>query len=200
MVGYQSAVLAYKIVNSGKPSYIANKLKQRQEGMQLRGRLGSMGQVKKKLSISKEGFIFRGGCILNRLDDNLRNEEKLQKFKVGIRAWVKKNISIKPCSKYPSLAGKKRVLPQAFAQDEPGPNDIRRFLVPISQAPTPPSPADRPPPTARPPTTSHRLPTTSTGIERYFQPIPRPRTVQPITDNAVHVHGNPEANTQDNND
>ena len=71
--------------------------------MQLRGRLGRIHPPKKKLYISKEGFLYRGACILNKLDDNLRNENKLEIFKSGMKKWVKRNINIKPVSKHPQL-------------------------------------------------------------------------------------------------
>ena len=77
MIAYHSSVLAYKIINSGKPSYLAQRLQQRSEDKGLRGRLGSIQQVKKSLSISKEGFVYRGVSLMNKLDDNLRNEPKL---------------------------------------------------------------------------------------------------------------------------
>ena len=178
LIAYHSAVLAYKVVNSGKPQYLAQKLRQRKEGMVLRGRLGSLEQSNKTLSISKEGFLYRAACIMNKLDDSLRNETKLERFKTGVRIWVKKNIKTKPSSKHPKLIGRKNATPRPTPQDPPNPNDIRRFL--IRQDPNhthtlpmlrpPPHPTDRPPPT---------IATPSLGIMRYFLPHPGHTTSQP---------------------
>ena len=177
LIVYQSAVLAYKIMNSGKPSYLAQKLRQRNEGMNLRGRLGSIGHKNKTLSISKEGFLYRATCIMNKLDDNLRNETKLERFKAGVRMWVKKNIKIKPSTRHPKLIGRKLVTPQPTPQDTPNPNDIRRFLIrqdspqnhTLPMLRPPPPPTDRPPPPRAP--SSH-------GIMGYFLPTNRPTNGQ----------------------
>ena len=40
MIAFQTAVLAFKIIRSGKPSYIAHKLTKQEAGMTLRGSLG----------------------------------------------------------------------------------------------------------------------------------------------------------------
>ena len=107
MIAYHSAVLTYKIMNSGKPSYLAQKFQQNKEVMPLRGNLGKIQQANKKLSIVKEGFVCRGATLLNKLDDNLRNETKLDKFKNGMKSWAKKNIAIKPSSKHPQFVSHK---------------------------------------------------------------------------------------------
>ena len=103
MIAYHSAVLAFKILNSGKPEYLANKLTKRTEGVELRGRSGSIHTSKKSLSISKEAFLHRGACLMNKLEDNLRNESKLEKFKTGMKKWSRENIKTKPTSKYPKI-------------------------------------------------------------------------------------------------
>ena len=69
-------------------------------GMNLRGNYGSIKQKNKKLAISREGFVYRGVTLLNKMSDELRTEEKLNKFKVGLRKWVIENIPAKPKTKY----------------------------------------------------------------------------------------------------
>ena len=72
MIAYQTAVSVFKIIQSGKPTYyLSNKLKRR--NMNLRGRQGSVSQVEHSLSISREGFLYRGSSLFNKLDENLRN-------------------------------------------------------------------------------------------------------------------------------
>ena len=74
MIAYQSAVLAHKIINSGKPSYIADRMQRIEAGLDLRGSKGKIRLVKRKLAITKEGFIYRASVILNNVDEDLRNE------------------------------------------------------------------------------------------------------------------------------
>ena len=171
MIAYQSAVLTFKIINSGKPSYLAQKLQQNNEKMALRGNLGTIHQKNKKLSIAKEGFIHRGASLMNKLDDNLRNETKLDKFKSGMKSWTKKNIAVKPRSKHPQIVSFKHPQTQPRpVQVANNPNDIRRFMIlqnPTQpRTPPPPEPTDRPPPTRGPAPNNH-------GIMRYFKPTPR---------------------------
>ena len=55
-------------------------MKTRVPSMKLRGRLGRIQQAKHTLSIAKEGFVHRGANLFNRIDENLRKEEKTSKF------------------------------------------------------------------------------------------------------------------------
>ena len=78
---------------------------------------------------------------MNKLDENLRNEPKLEKFKTGAKKWVKKNIKIKPSSKHPQLIHRNGAQPQPMAAPDLNPNDIRRFLTqqnpPLNPRPPP---------------------------------------------------------------
>ena len=132
MIAYQTAVAAHKIIKSNKPKYIASKMKVKEVSLNLRGRKGSVKQAGYSLSIAKEGFIYRGSQIINRLENSLRNEENIEKFKAGTRNWVMKNIDIKPSSKYPNLNfGMKTRQPEPPPDpQEPAPYDIRRYFVP----------------------------------------------------------------------
>ena len=163
MIAYQTAVAAYKIIKSNKPKYIASKMKSKEGSMNLRGRKGSVSQASLSLSIAREGFIYRGSSIINKLDEKLRNEEKLSKFKSGVRAWVLKNIQIKPTSRFPSIVnGMKRKPPEPDPPDPLPLNGIRRYLVPRVI-----------PMTTNPPT--HRLstPTIQSSITTFFKPVVR---------------------------
>ena len=168
MIVYQTALMSYKIVKSGKPDYLANQLVPRGDGMHLRGGMGSIHPCSKKLSISKEGFLYRGSCIMNKLDENLRNEPKLEKFKTGAKQWVKKNIKIKPSSKHPQLLHRNGAQPQPMPAPKPNPNDIRRFLTQQNQPHDP-----RPPPL---PTQVPAQTLTQRSILRYL--LPRPATTR----------------------
>ena len=134
-IAYQTLVTTYKIVKSGKPTYIAQKMKTRVTSMKLRGRLGSIHQASHSLSITKEGFVYRGANLFNRIDENLRNEDKISKFKSGAKAWVLKNIQVKPSSRYPNLIAKKTIHrpgppPPPLAPPQSSQKSIRGYLVP----------------------------------------------------------------------
>ena len=136
MIAYQTAVMTYKIIQSKKPSYLASRIQPRECNMRLRGRLGSIEQQGRSLSIAKEGFIYRGRQIMNKLNEDLRCEPKLDKFKTGVKTWVKENISIKPSSKFADIGSRSRPQYQQ-PQDHPVINyDIRRFFRPISPIPS----------------------------------------------------------------
>ena len=85
MIAYQTAVTTFKIIQSNKPSYLAKKLKVRKEGMSLRGGRGSVVHSDHSLSIAREGFLYRGATLINKLDASLRNETKLEMFKKGLK-------------------------------------------------------------------------------------------------------------------
>ena len=104
MIAYQTAVSTYKIIKSGKPTYIAMKMKGRQMNIATRQGASTVSVPGYKLNIAREGFIYRGATIFNKLDVNIRTESKLSKFKLEVRKWVKKNIPIKPKPAFESIA------------------------------------------------------------------------------------------------
>ena len=67
------------------------------------------------------------------LDENLRNEEKLEKFKAGMRSWVKENIRTKPKAKFPNLTTGRVNQQQPPPDPPPLVNDIRRYFLPVQQ-------------------------------------------------------------------
>ena len=70
--------------------------------MSLRGQQNSIIQ-NCKMSIYKEGFLHRGVALLNKLSEDLRNEEKLEKFKVKLRKWVLENVPVRPEARFPKF-------------------------------------------------------------------------------------------------
>ena len=184
MIAYHTALLAYKIVKEGKPSYLKDRLQKRSVGVNLREGRGSLVLKRKKIAITREGFICRGATLLNKLDEDLRNEENLVQFKSGLKRWVLENIPVKPASKFQVFRERVQqtlprevTLPQRF-----GPQDIRSFLIDRSElnnrnqagpAAVPPSPTDRPPPTPCQPASPNQ--TNLQGIQRYFRAKTSPR-------------------------
>ena len=98
MVAYHTLVMVHKIVNTGLPCYLADRLQLRSAvGRELRGQgAGMILQSDPTLSVSRGGFVYRGSRLFNMLSWNLRTEISVKKFKPGARGWVKENINIRP--------------------------------------------------------------------------------------------------------
>ena len=101
LIAYQTAMSVYKILRTGKPSYLAKKLTMTTRS--LRGNQGNINQGRKSLSISKEGFLYRGALLFNSLEADVRREPKLERFKELLKKWIKDKIPAKPASKIPYL-------------------------------------------------------------------------------------------------
>ena len=134
MIAFQTALTTYKIIKSGKPSYIAEKLKIRNRNTrQGRGRIIPPDYT---LNIAREGFIYRGAQIMNSLPDDLRNEPNSYKFKNGVKDWVKAKIAVKPKATFPSLFMAHASIPPPPPPPAPPPiyhpNTIDRYLVSTS--------------------------------------------------------------------
>ena len=120
------------------------------------------------LDISREGFIYRAAVLYNAIDEDLRREENVERFKSGLRKWVSENISVKQSSKFPRIASR-RISRNTDDVNIIGQHDIRRFLIDRSSVPA----ALVPTPTNRPPPAPARLvPTDNSsrnqGILKYF--------------------------------
>jgi hypothetical protein len=121
MIAYQTIMMMHKIMRSGKPTDLANKIQVKNGADNLRGRSGSVSLSNHKLSIVREGFVSRGSTLMNILDTNLRRELTLVKFKAGLREWVKRNISIKPVAKFPTFSRGRRPAAPAAPAAPPAP-------------------------------------------------------------------------------
>ena len=95
MIGYQTLIMTYKILDSKKPVYLANRICKNQSMINLRSSK-YVNQPNYKLSLTNEGFIARGQALMNKLDASIRNEKSLLAFKFKTREWVKKFIPEKP--------------------------------------------------------------------------------------------------------
>ena len=125
-------IMTYMIIRSRKPTYLARKMKFRSNSSNLRERSGSVQQPNNSLSITKEGFVYRGITLMNMLDVSLRCEPKLENFKVGLREWVKENISVKPKPKFQAFgrAVRQPTPPQPRNTTEPPRNLITHYFQP----------------------------------------------------------------------
>ena len=149
MVAYLTAVSTYEIVKTGKPTFIAEKIKIRNVNCNTRHGVGTVQPPDYTLNIAREGFIYRGATIFNKLEESLRIEPKLEKFKAGVKKWVKKNIAIKPKPYFPSISTISR----------------------SNQPPAPPKPPHRRNMTKRNPSASSSQSSRRNSIRNYFFPV-----------------------------
>ena len=68
MVAYHTGITAHKVVKSGKPSYLAEKMKVRRMDQNTRQGGSKLVLPDYELNICKEGFIYRGASLLNKLE------------------------------------------------------------------------------------------------------------------------------------
>ena len=98
LTAYHTLLTVHKTKTSGKPKYLDERLQFTQANNNLVHPTRQLNKiyVKQNLSISRGGFVYRGGLLWNHLPDNLRSERQLGRFKSLVKAWVKKNVKIKP--------------------------------------------------------------------------------------------------------
>ena len=85
--------LVKKVLLQQQPKYLAERLGNESKFTRTGTKLQ---QESSQLSIVKEGFVFRGKSIYNKLSEELKSEESYKKFKKAAKDWVLKNISVKP--------------------------------------------------------------------------------------------------------
>ena len=129
MIAYHTAESTYKIVQSGKPSYIAAKMQVRKGNQNNRQGAGTVSQPGYTLNMAREGFIYRGATIFNKLDESLRKEPKLQRFKNCVRYWVKSNIPVRPKQLFSSISAGNEAIqpPPPPPHPQPRQNTISRY-------------------------------------------------------------------------
>ena len=93
MIAFLTTLLAFKIM---KPAYLYTKFKEKHIPSNIRGSQKYLAQPRLSLSLSREGFVNRGIMLMNMLDETLRCETDLNRFKKNLRIWILKNIPMKP--------------------------------------------------------------------------------------------------------
>ena len=117
MIAFQTMMMMQKILQSKKPTYLANKITECEGERHLRGGSRCLNTPNLSLSISREGFVNRGTTLMNMLDATVRCQPTIALFKTSLREWVKSNISIKPVSRFSGLP--RGVLPAPPTQTPP---------------------------------------------------------------------------------
>ena len=98
MVAYHTLTMVHKVIQTGKPEYIANKLEV-VHGSELERRAwgGTSIRVPQcNLEVSRTAFIYSGANLCNSLTLSIREEKKTMVFKASVKKWIQENIGIKP--------------------------------------------------------------------------------------------------------
>ena len=95
LIAKNTLFMVYKIVQTPKPKYLADRLKLADRGANQRN-LGKLIIPKYNLSLSREGFLSQGSLLFNKLPVSLRQEVNFHRFKSGVKKWVSENICVKP--------------------------------------------------------------------------------------------------------
>ena len=87
-----------QVMLTGKPSYIAGKLRLRDESeRELRAWGGRTVETPAyTLETSRAGFVYRGGKLYNSVSRSLREETSIARFKEGAKKWVTAQIPVRP--------------------------------------------------------------------------------------------------------
>ena len=98
MVAYYTLIMVHKITMTGKPTYLAERLKLRDESArELRAWGGRTVETPGyKLETSRAGFVHRGSKLYNSVSRNLSEETSIAKFKRGAKKWVAEQIPVRP--------------------------------------------------------------------------------------------------------
>ena len=100
MIAYYTLLMVFKVIKTGKPSYLSSKLRvTRDDGVARRGLEGStITTPNYLLGVSRAGFIYRGAKLFNMLPGSIRELSETGKFKAESRRWIQRNIKEKPGS------------------------------------------------------------------------------------------------------
>ena len=97
LVFYQSALMTHKIVTTGAPHYLANKMGTSPPYGTRQDTSGGIrfGEIfSSRHSLSHNSFVYRATTDYNSLPANIRIISRLSTFKYKLRQWVKSNIPI----------------------------------------------------------------------------------------------------------
>ena len=95
---YHTMVPANCIIRTGQPKYLADRLvlRQPQPDQLFPARHINTISVNWDLTLGRCGFLYRAARIWNLMPPTLRDTEKQEVFKTGLRKWIMENIPRKP--------------------------------------------------------------------------------------------------------
>ena len=97
LVIYQSVIMIHKTMKTESPSYIHSRLSNPYTYRTRQNTSGSIRQdetFSSKSSLPRTSFRYRGAHDYNQIPANIRNISNLTSFKVKLKQWIRRNISI----------------------------------------------------------------------------------------------------------
>ena len=100
LIAYTTLPTIFKTLRNGESEYLAERLRggQRQQGddgVRVHRREQDI-RIDSHLSVSRQGFMYRGGKLWNLLPESLKTEPRVACFKNNVKKWVRKNITAMP--------------------------------------------------------------------------------------------------------
>ena len=100
LVAYTTLVTVYKVLLSGEPRYLAERLysgQRGQHGARQETRQNLDINVHFNLGVAREGFLYRGGKLWNMLPPALKLQTNtVSVFKKLVKMWIKENVPALP--------------------------------------------------------------------------------------------------------
>ena len=97
LVVYQTVIMIHKSVKTEAPPYIYSRLSNPYTFRTRQSNSGSIRQdetFNSKSSLPRTSFRYRGAHDYNMIPANIRNISNLTSFKVKLKQWIRRNISI----------------------------------------------------------------------------------------------------------
>ena len=90
--------MVHKVTITGKPAYLAERLRLRDESARELRAWGSrtVETPDYALETSRAGFVYRGGKLYNSVSRNLREETSIAKIQREAKKWVTEQIPVRP--------------------------------------------------------------------------------------------------------
>ena len=85
LVAYHTLIAVYNIRKSRQPKYLYGLLSRENQ-------YGNIVLGNPKIDLLRNSFVFQGGILWNKLPRDLRNENKIEKFKEDLKLWVRNYI------------------------------------------------------------------------------------------------------------
>ena len=99
LVVYHTVTMVYKILKTGSPTFLYNRLSTVHPFRTRQSSTGSIRQdetFRSKSSLPRDSFRYRGAHDYNRIPPSIRSIPNLTSFKIKLRQWVKQNIGMEP--------------------------------------------------------------------------------------------------------
>ena len=95
---FHTLLNVFKIIDSGQPEYLAEKLSLRRpnEHYVFPLRQANTLKVRGDLTLSRSGFLNRGARLWNLLPLEMRQQSQLKLFRMELKRWIPSNVPVKP--------------------------------------------------------------------------------------------------------